>query len=149
VQYPHPQHRRNPKRIAKNSDSGYFILKGHPNTETPRSSNVPNFHGKTNDGGGSTFATPLIEQEKRLGHVMAITDFQVRGIQARAGTLTPTRYVQAEKRQGHRNHEPGMTRRIDNTLEDSFPASDPPSWTPGVARPAPVRTGGGGVNGNP
>jgi hypothetical protein len=27
---------------------------------------------------------------------------------------------------------------IDDILADSFPASDPPSWTPGVARPAPV-----------
>ena len=26
---------------------------------------------------------------------------------------------------------------IDDVLADSFPASDPPSWTPGIARPAP------------
>ena len=27
---------------------------------------------------------------------------------------------------------------VDDTLDDSFPASDPPSWTASVARPAPV-----------
>ena len=27
---------------------------------------------------------------------------------------------------------------MDDVLADSFPASDPPSWTPGMARPAPV-----------
>src|SRR3954470_17872341 len=26
---------------------------------------------------------------------------------------------------------------IDDVLADSFPASDPPSWTPGMARPVP------------
>ena len=30
------------------------------------------------------------------------------------------------------------TRSVDTTLEDSFPASDPPSWMPGMARPAPA-----------
>ena len=31
-----------------------------------------------------------------------------------------------------------VERRIDDVLADSFPASDPPSWNPGVARPDPV-----------
>jgi hypothetical protein len=26
---------------------------------------------------------------------------------------------------------------IDDALENTFPASDPPAWTPGVARPSP------------
>ena len=32
-------------------------------------------------------------------------------------------------------------RAIDDALEDSFPASDPPSWTPGVARVDPTSAG--------
>ena len=27
---------------------------------------------------------------------------------------------------------------IDDVLADSFPASDPPSWNPGIARPTPI-----------
>ena len=30
-------------------------------------------------------------------------------------------------------------RAIDDVIADSFPASDPPSWTPAIARPAPLR----------
>jgi hypothetical protein len=29
---------------------------------------------------------------------------------------------------------------IDDVLAGSFPASDPPAWTPGIARPAPANT---------
>ena len=29
-------------------------------------------------------------------------------------------------------------RKMDDVLADSFPASDPPSWNPGVSRPEPV-----------
>ena len=29
-------------------------------------------------------------------------------------------------------------RALDDVLAESFPASDPPSWTPGVARPGPA-----------
>jgi hypothetical protein len=34
-----------------------------------------------------------------------------------------------------------VERGIDDVLADSFPASDPPSWNPGVARPDPVVSG--------
>jgi hypothetical protein len=72
--------------------------------------------------------------------VMTTTEFRFGEIQARAEMLTPTQIVQAERaRAGPSIRERDMTRRIDNTLEDSFPASDPPSWTASVARPAPIR----------
>jgi hypothetical protein len=54
--------------------------------------------------------------------------------------LTPTRMSAEKKRPGEPRREPDLTQLIDSTLEDSFPASDPPSWTASVARLAPART---------
>lgn len=56
-----------------------------------------------------------------------------------AGMLTPTRMFE-EKKRSRQPREPDMTQLIDSTLEDSFPASDPPSWTASVAQLAPART---------
>ena len=71
--------------------------------------------------------------------MIANGDFQFGEIQGRAGMLTPTRIVRAErKRVLQPDLDKDLARSIDNTLEDSFPASDPPSWTAGVARPAPA-----------
>ena len=53
---------------------------------------------------------------------MRTTDFHVREIEAR----TETERAPAERS----NREREITAFIDDTLEDSFPASDPPSHTP-------------------
>ena len=58
-------------------------------------------------------------------------------VQARAAMLTPAPIVRARtEREPNRNQAISL---VDETLEDSFPASDPPSWTASVARLAPAR----------
>lgn len=39
------------------------------------------------------------------------------------------------------------SQEIDDVLAGSFPASDPPAWTPGIARPAPADTARAAVKG--
>ena len=82
--------------------------------------------------------------------MIANTDFPFGKVQARAAVLTPTPMVRAAKERPPRQHrDEDVTRLVDGTLEDSFPASDPPSWTASIVRPAPaaeisVRTGHAG-----
>ena len=71
--------------------------------------------------------------------MIAKADFPFGEVQARAAMLTPIPMVRAEKERPHKPHRDlDMTRLVDDTLEDSFPASDPPSWTGSVVRPAPA-----------
>jgi hypothetical protein len=72
---------------------------------------------------------------------MATSDFEIGELQALADMLTPAQIRREKKRTGQSRRERDMARVVDETLEDSFPASDPPSWTASVARPAPARTG--------
>ncbi len=58
------------------------------------------------------------------------TDFSVATDRVRA--------AMRQREERHRDQE--LTRSIDSTLEDSFPASDPPSWTASVATPGAARS---------
>jgi hypothetical protein len=51
----------------------------------------------------------------------------------------PSRLLPPDARIGVR-HERQSELAIDDVLAGSFPASDPPAWNPGMARPVPVHT---------
>jgi hypothetical protein len=56
----------------------------------------------------------------------------------RATTITPPRSVAEKERVDEPSRESDRTSLVDDTLEGSFPASDPPSWTASVARLSPA-----------
>ena len=63
-----------------------------------------------------------IERVRQLAHQLRVDAWY---------TCDQTHYVQLAA------DRPSPWTLIDDVLVDSFPASDPPSWTPGVATPAP------------
>lgn len=86
-----------------------FNVKAALQTETPAPPDAARIHEETPRRAGSRLAPLVIESGVR--NVMASGQFAFGEDQA----------------------------RVDRTLEDSFPASDPPSWTASVVRPAPAR----------
>ena len=59
----------------------------------------------------------------------------------RAGTaaaLTPSIVGVEAFAEGERRRRLAAERALDEVLADSFPASDPPSWNPGIARANPA-----------
>jgi hypothetical protein len=83
---------------------------------------------------GSKLAS--IVSERRARRVSANADFSFGDLQARAAMLTPGPMTDAQKQRATQaSRDRALSERVDATLEDSFPASDPPSWTTSVVRP--------------
>ena len=72
----------------------------------------------------------------------ANTDFPFGELQARAAMLTPGPMAGDQTQRARKLlRDQARSERVDETLEDSFPASDPPSWTTSVVRPPPAAVG--------
>ena len=66
----------------------------------------------------------------------ANADLSFGELHTRAAVLTPRPMAGGQKQPaGKAPRDPALSERVDETLEDSFPASDPPSWTTSVVRP--------------
>jgi hypothetical protein len=71
----------------------------------------------------------------RLAAQMSIYFNEIRGLFV---TDSPKTY-EPHARQNGSADRPERERAVDSVLADSFPASDPPSWTSGIARPESVQ----------
>jgi hypothetical protein len=70
--------------------------------------------------------------------VIAKVDVPFVEVELRATTIAQPRSVAEKERVDERLRESDRTRLVDDTLDGSFPASDPPSWTASVARLSPA-----------
>jgi hypothetical protein len=78
--------------------------------------------------------------------VSANADLSFGELQARAAVLTPDPMAGGEQARALTpSRDSALSELVDETLEDSFPASDPPSWTTSVVRLASAEATGAGA----
>ena len=70
-----------------------------------------------------------------FGHRAPILEYPENAYDMVVGRITAIRFTEAESEP--RQQRLAAERAVDSILADSFPASDPPSWTFGITRPPP------------